>query len=381
MSLRVFGDCGDESQSLGSLFGELTPEDFDLEEVEGTLHEGGSHGSHSLVVGNTKKIPPKKRESAKNLWFFTMNLDKFLSGSHGSHGSYGLEGGGYSRQLLSDLSPAIDMLEAVLAKCKKYAVQLERGETGNFHFQGAISLAREHKMRFAQLKAALASCHLEILGGEKGFTYCLKTDNSTVLGEDGKPLYRKSLKVAVPAPPIKKINRSDLREDQIEWYDLMLNSEPDDRSVYWLYDSRGGWGKSFLAKALFDGGEDGQVMVINGKWHDIANQFTTHFDQKKRYPSVVVMDVPRCLTEGEAKYVSYLAIEKVKDGFFYSGKFEGAVHRFDSPHVLVLSNVPPTYSKLSLDRWKCWELFAGQGKVPRPPPEYTAQAPGLILHN
>ena len=63
------------------------------------------------------------------------------------------------------------------------------------------------------------------------------------------------------------------------------------------------------------------------------------------------MNIPRCLTCEDKTYVSYQALENIKDMVFYSGKYEGGVVCGNCPHVFVFAHVPPEYENMSDDRW------------------------------
>lgn len=55
-------------------------------------------------------------------------------------------------------------------------------------------------------------------------------------------------------------------------------------------------------------------------------------------------------------YVSYEAIESVKDGIFFSGKYESGMTIFNQPHIICFANFAPDIGKMSSDRWKIFEL-------------------------
>ena len=66
----------------------------------------------------------------------------------------------------------------------------------------------------------------------------------------------------------------------------------------------------------------------------------------------MIITVPRTA----AGYVSYSAIEEIKDGMIYSGKYEGGFANIEHPHVIILANFEPEREKLSSDRWNVIEL-------------------------
>lgn len=71
----------------------------------------------------------------------------------------------------------------------------------------------------------------------------------------------------------------------------------------------------------------------------------THEDED---PKIIICDIPRTNLE----YINYGAIESIKNGMIYSGKYEGGQCIFDNPHVVVFANELPDGSKMSRDRWR-----------------------------
>jgi len=79
-----------------------------------------------------------------------------------------------------------------------------------------------------------------------------------------------------------------------------------------------------------------------------AGKDLTHQVVKAQYdPRVVIMNLSR---QAEGAF-SYAAVESLKDGLVFSGKYEGGHRLFPRPHVIIFSNWFPDLSKLSLDRW------------------------------
>lgn len=65
------------------------------------------------------------------------------------------------------------------------------------------------------------------------------------------------------------------------------------------------------------------------------------------------MDIAR----SEVDQLNYATLEKLKDGYWLDGKYEGEkVYRPEPANVVVLSNEMPIVDKLSKDRWEIYEL-------------------------
>lgn len=135
-----------------------------------------------------------------------------------------------------------------------------------------------------------------------------------------------------------------------EWQQDIINiisEEPDDRTIYWIHEETGCRGKSALAKLLV---YRHNAIILSGKASDMKNGIMKMHQESGLYPPIVVIDVPRCIDT--SVHLSYTGIEEIKNGCFFSPKYEGGMCIFNSPHVLVFSNDEPCYSKLSMDRWK-----------------------------
>lgn len=62
-------------------------------------------------------------------------------------------------------------------------------------------------------------------------------------------------------------------------------------------------------------------------------------------------------------FVSYEALETIKNGIYFSGKYESKTVVRNCPHVLVFSNFLPHMESLSLDRWNITEIKKEKQKI------------------
>ena len=51
------------------------------------------------------------------------------------------------------------------------------------------------------------------------------------------------------------------------------------------------------------------------------------------------------------EYVSYGAIEKIKNGYYMCSKYESKPIIRNPPHIIIMANFEPDYEALSKDRW------------------------------
>lgn len=139
-----------------------------------------------------------------------------------------------------------------------------------------------------------------------------------------------------------------LREWQKEIVE-MLENQPE-RQVLWIVDFEGNTGKSFLAQYL-EVVRDYQVLS-GGKHADIA--FALRTDARG-----YAFDFSR--DEGEDK-TPYKILERIKDRFVPSPKYESQVKKLVSSRVICFANFGPDKQKMSLDRWKVIEVVKRNGQ-------------------
>lgn len=118
------------------------------------------------------------------------------------------------------------------------------------------------------------------------------------------------------------------------------------RVIHWLWEPEGNTGKTVFQQAVYHMFEG--VVAIEGKAADVKHFVSDYTKKMGTTPKIIFLNVPRC----DQEFVSYGAIEKVKDMFFMSGKYEGGMVSGPRPHVMIFANDGPCRSKMSDDRWK-----------------------------
>ncbi len=256
--------------------------------------------------GNTK--PPQCSPSIR--WCFTFN--------------------NYTDQDVSSISSKVPLL------CKKYIIAKEVGESGTPHLQGYI----EFKTKCRPKNLFSDKIHWEKAKGTP-------LDNVTYCSKEGDVI----LSYGMPRP-VAKITYNMLRPWQREIADKYKDHEDPlfGREIHWYFESDGGVGKSVLCKYFIDNRD---ALVIAGNQNDIKHGIASWIEKRGEGPSIVVLNIPRS-SEG---YISYPALEQIKDGFFFSGKYEGGMCRFNSPHIICFANHKPEMGSLSADRWRVFHLL------------------------
>lgn len=225
----------------------------------------------------------------------------------------------------------IDHLDHLLQKeCEWFIFQEEVGENGTPHLQGTLCL--KVRLRLTSLKCIDPRIHWEPTRSvTASIVYCQKQETRS--GQ------QKVYGIEIP----KKVKVHEPRGWQLEVIDI-ISQEADERTIHWFWDHDGNVGKTQLTKYLVV--EHG-ANIVGGKKEAIAMACAR---AKKR--EIFIVNIPR----KDYDYVNYGAIEQLKDGLIFSGRYETAQVVFDCPHVIVFANKPPDIDAMSMDRWNIKEI-------------------------
>lgn len=122
----------------------------------------------------------------------------------------------------------------------------------------------------------------------------------------------------------------------------------DTRSIHWFWEPNGRMGKSTFCRWACCTQSPEDIVIVGGKAADMKNGIVNHKKIYGQYPETVLVDVPR----ESLQYVSYAGLEEVRNGLFFSGKYESGMVLMNPPRMLVFANSPPEEGKLSSDRIK-----------------------------
>lgn len=235
----------------------------------------------------------------------------------------------------------------------KYIIGREVGENGTPHLQGFLET--KSAIRFKTIKKLMPRAHIEKTKGtiNDNIKYCSKDGDfvSNIEYEyTAEELYNNEMK-----EQYNNVVWKDWQQNVIN----LINEKPDKRSVIWIWEKEGNVGKSFLVQYL-DWKYD--AIIANGKQSDVFNQYKEYIEVKKKQPKIALIDVPR----SHENYICYSTFEKIKDGLFYSGKYEGGKLRVVKHHLIIFANFAPKTELLSSDRWKIIDLneIKSEGKIP-----------------
>ncbi len=222
--------------------------------------------------------------------------------------------------------------------CCKFAFQEEIGESGTPHLQGCVWLKRAMRMTELLKHQELASCSWRpIRNWEAATKYCTSNDKR-------KPGGRVCVhNVPRPRKPIKILSNEQLFDWQKEIVEI-IKKEPDERKIYWRWETQGKVGKSTFCKYLVV--EHG-ALVLSGKAADIKYGIIKYIEKHGDYPEILIFDVPRTCRQ----FLRYDGIEEVKNALFFSGKYESDMVVGNPPHLFIFANFSPDKSTMSKDRW------------------------------
>lgn len=271
--------------------------------------------------GNTNSSEPKRQCDAKTRWCFTLN--------NWTEKEY--------EELISTLS----------VNSTRYIVGKEVGSMGTPHLQGYYETVS--RTRPTCLKLSHKRTHFEGARGTdvQNYKYCSKDNNYKEKG------FTLTWKITNKIITVKTICKDEFYDWQKKVYKIWTDfkEKPEDRLIHWIWSEKGCNGKTALAK-YFVGNEDFGYLN-NAKTSDICFYASTNI--KEGY----IFDFCR----SNEDHINYQAIESLKNGIMFSGKYESNCIMMDSPCIICFANFEPDIDKLSKDRWNIIDLDA----IPPPP--------------
>lgn len=181
---------------------------------------------------------------------------------------------------------------------------------------------------------------------EQNVKYCSKDNDFKQEGLD-EYLPKQSIEERLLEIEYKDVIWKDWQRDILN----TLNGPINKRTIIWIWETTGNVGKSFLCKYI---AMKYNCIIATGKTADIFNQtleWRENFPDELQIPPVII-DIPR----SEFAHINYAALEQLKNGFLYSGKYNGGKVFGLSPHCFVYANSPPEFEEMSEDRFIIIEL-------------------------
>lgn len=215
-----------------------------------------------------------------------------------------------------------------------YAFQEEIGENGTPHIQFCMKF--KNARYFNSMKKKLPKAHFEVCKNwAASRSYCLKDDT-----HNGR---RRELTKPKIFDPLESVELHDWQSDICQ----LMEETPDNRTIYWYWENVGCVGKTTLARHLCLQYPN-QVLYLSGKKADILYGVYSFLEEDENDLRMVILDFSRSLEN----YISWDAIESLKNGIFYNTKYKSAMCVFNYIHVVCFANFEPPFTQLSADRWK-----------------------------
>ena len=263
---------------------------------------------------------------------------------------------GQKKEDLSQLKKWFDGKLVDKPKVQKAVFSKEFGKNKiHPHWQGYFVLEERNSIKtLIQEILGHDGFHLEVAKGteNENVRYVYGVDKSY---EIGWIVYRKNITPPRDYSPqaYKFWKNFKLRDWQAELVPMLTKKEVDLREIIYIYDSQGNKGKTILAEylhiyhaAIITGGKPKDMYHAIARWEEITS----------KYPAVIVVDICRSETQQD-----FAGIESIKNGLFFSGKYESAMlHSVRKPNIIVFSNFPPLHQNLSSDRWKIGKIVGQQ---------------------
>jgi len=233
---------------------------------------------------------------------------------------------------------------------KKFCFQKEKGtKTGYLHYQGRLSLFKKDTTHgalklFDDLEIPRPNYFQPTVGKEhqKESFYCMKAQTRI----EG-PWTDKDVLQYVP----KRMRDIVLYPYQQKIWD---NYGLDDRYINFVYNPKGGGGKSTIA--ILASLKLGYIYLpFLRDYEKLMEVMLCECLGKTNDPKCVIMDMPRAISKDKLEDV-YGALESIKNGFLFDTRYHYKKCLIEPPNVWVFSNKPPVRNHLSDDRWRLWRI-------------------------
>lgn len=134
--------------------------------------------------------------------------------------------------------------------------------------------------------------------------------------------------------PSCKYKYADLKSHQKDVVDLVLYTEPDDRTIHVWWSKEYGTGKTMTMRYLLINHPELILQIPSGKASDIINcVLQADMDRVK----AVIINLVGADSEG----YPIEALEQIKDACVACGKYKGGAKVFEYVHVIIFANKPP----------------------------------------
>jgi len=219
----------------------------------------------------------------------------------------------------------------------RLVVGQEIGESGTPHLQGYCEFKKKTR-RIIWFKKLLG--HTRTHFNKKPVRGTI-LQNSAYCSKEGNDV----IKWNIPRP-VELYTREDLNTSHLELVDRFKEFENAKfgRQIHWFWEPEGNWGKSLCCSYMID---NMSATLIAGKRADMFCGLVKLIEKNEECPPIILVDIPR----SAHGHIDYSGLESIKNGVFFSPKYESGMVRFNRPWIICFSNEEPIYEDMSIDRW------------------------------
>lgn len=204
---------------------------------------------------------------------------------------------------------------------KKWIIATETGNGGYKHYQ----VRMDNRESFDRLKTWFPQAHIE-----------KSSDNYEYECKEGYYIRSEDTNA------IRMCRFSQLRPNQRRI--IRRVKEQNDRTVTVVCDDRGGTGKSFLSRHLFEKRTAFYCPPTISSVQGIIQFICSGYHGEE----IIIIDIPRSWKWSKELYT---VCEAVKDGLVYDQRYSCKMRDIYGVKLLVMTNSVPTLDRLSADRW------------------------------
>lgn len=249
---------------------------------------------------------------------------------------------GFTAWSLTDAMAMVTWLCAFLyKKCDDYVFQLERSESGMYHFQMYLKLKEKQRPKTTAMAWNDDTTGIELSAASNAGREALKTY-----------AMKSATRVAGPWGKREIYMGQDLITELLPWQAKLyhyMNKPPHPREIVWFVDVGGRAGKTAMGKFLAY-----HLKALYMSWgptKDILS-LVAESDKTGRY----IFNLSRTKPATFASDDLYSALESIKDGAFLNTKYKTSSVLMKPPHVVVFANQAPDKAKMSSDRFNVIDL-------------------------
>jgi len=240
----------------------------------------------------------------------------------------------------------LSLVSKLKTACGRWCFQLERGDTGHFHWQGRCSFKQPKRVSECAGALGLPADHAYFMpehDSKAGDFYNQKEETRM----DG-PWTDKDVAIYIPRQ-VREMETLRPWQQTIVDMTTVWNL----RKVDSIVDCRGNVGKSCLVQYCHCHGL-GKLLPFCNDFKDLLRMCYDVGPQPCYF-----VDMPRAINKDKLNQF-YSAIEMIKGGYCYDDRYKFQDRLFDAPRVVVFTNRMPDMELLSKDRWNLWKIVDEQ---------------------